>query len=93
MRATQLRARSPHERRVPAVAHACWEAPDGRWGVVLANWTRDPQTVMLCDARLGESVVVDSCGRTTTTARVAAGDRELAVTVPPLGCVLVSSGG
>jgi hypothetical protein len=38
---------------IPAVFHAAWEALDGRFAVVLANWTDKPSRVRLRDARLG----------------------------------------
>ncbi len=76
---------------VPAVAHAAWQAPDGRLGVVLANWTNEPRTVTVGDARLGSPVTIHSCGRETTTAEVAPGEHGVDVAVPPLGCVLLVS--
>ena len=37
----------------PAVFDCLWEAPDGRLGLALANWTEENQTVYVNDARLG----------------------------------------
>ena len=31
------------DHQIPAVFHSAWRAPDGRMGVVLANWTTDTQ--------------------------------------------------
>jgi hypothetical protein len=38
---------------IPAVFHAAWETLDGRFAVMLANWTGKPRRVRLRDARLG----------------------------------------
>jgi hypothetical protein len=77
------------ERRVPAVAHAAWQAPDGRHCVVLANWTEDDVTVSVPDRRLGGSLVVHRVGRTETATPVTVVDGAARVTVPALGCALV----
>jgi hypothetical protein len=77
---------------VPALAHAAWQAPDGRHGVVLANWTAEEQRVTVHDARLGEAVAIHTCGREVSTATAAVTEARVPVTVPPLGCVLVRHG-
>jgi len=72
---------------IPAVFDSAWRAPDGRHGVVLTNWTTQAQPVNVRDARLGAS----------TRLWTSAGQDEVLssdlvpVTVPPLGCVLLSS--
>ncbi len=40
--------------RIPAVFHSAWQAPDGRVGVVLANWTSQDQAVSVTDPRLAD---------------------------------------
>lgn len=77
--------------RIPAVFHAAWQAPDGRTGVVLANWTDKPQRVRLTDARLDRRVALHSSGKSLAAKALtrARATTALAVTVPPLGCVLV----
>jgi len=74
---------------VPAVAHAAWEAPDGRKALILANWTTEPRTVTIHDARLGDAVQVSASDAETVTQSSSEG--SLSVTVPKLGCVLVAS--
>jgi hypothetical protein len=79
---------------VPAVAHAAWQAPDGRHGVVLANWTTEERTVTVVDERLGANAIVHVFGRGEGTAAVWLGpDHEGGdVAVPPVGCVLLVEG-
>jgi hypothetical protein len=78
-------------RELPAVAHAAWRAPDGRHGVVLANWTEHRQPVHLCDVRLGASLRQHTWpgGKVVTVAQGADG---LDLEVPTLGCALLSTG-
>ncbi len=74
-------------RTLPAVAQAAWQAPDGRHGVVLANWTAHEQTVRVTDARLGASPTryVWPDGRALLST---AGD-AFTLAVPALGCALL----
>jgi hypothetical protein len=46
------------EHNIPAVFHETWQAPDGRVGVVFANWTTETQEVLINDARLGDKVLL-----------------------------------
>src|SRR6185436_3831780 len=46
------------DHHVPAVFHAAWQAPDGRLGLALANWTAEAQTLTVNDPRLGESAML-----------------------------------
>jgi hypothetical protein len=56
---------------------------------VLANWTTSLQKVVVADARLGaEAIEYVSDGELKVLARKVAGG-ELAVTLPPLSCVLL----
>ncbi len=72
--------------QVPAVFHAAWKSPGGRFGVVLANWTEYPQEVALTDARLGTRITVHTSGSQLTSSR----ERTPATLVlPPHGCLLV----
>ncbi len=41
---------------IPSVFHAAWQAPDGEFGIALANWTNGPRRVTVDDARLGGEV-------------------------------------
>ena len=36
-----------HDHQLPALFHAAWQAPDNRFGLVLANWTTQEQEVIL----------------------------------------------
>ena len=74
---------------VPAVAHAAWQAPDGRFGVVLANWTTTNRSVILSDARLGKMTVIHTCGQQVEKSTAGVGTNGLPVTIPPLSCVLI----
>ena len=42
----------------PAVFHSAWKSPQGKFAVVLANWTDHPQTVTIRDSRLGKPCTV-----------------------------------
>ena len=43
---------------VPAVFHQCWQAPDGRYAVALANWTPKAQSVKVRAPRLGKAATL-----------------------------------
>lgn len=77
--------------RIPALFHAAWQAPDGRAGVVLANWTDKPVRTALRDERLGLRPTLHLAGKALESRplsrRGTAG--MLDVTVPPHGCALV----
>ncbi len=75
--------------RVPAVFDATWQSPDGRLGVILANWTEHRQRVELNDTRLGSSVTVHTSGRRLTHKSSEVTQGRVAVTIPPHSCVLV----
>ena len=79
--------------RIPAVFHAAWQAPDGRTGVVLSNWTGRPQKISLRDDRLGRRPVAHYSGRrlTSQTFMKARTGTTLEIIVPPLGCALIHS--
>lgn len=74
---------------IPAVFHATWQSPDGRVGVVLANWTEHSQRVQLSDERLGTEVTVYTSGPEFTTHSFAT--ERVTITLPPHGCTLVTS--
>jgi hypothetical protein len=76
---------------IPAIFHAAWQAPDGRAGVVLANWTTTKRRVVIHDSRLGPAPVVHSGGSMAPEAVQPNDSGGFAVTVPPLGCVLVEA--
>ena len=71
--------------------HAAWQAPDKRFGLVLANWTGQEQEVAVDDPRLGPEVRqhVSAEGLETKTLVVDAG--RLSVKLPPLSGVLLDA--
>jgi hypothetical protein len=75
--------------RVPAVFHSAWRDPQDRFGLVLANWTQEAQTVHLSDMRLGGQCeeIVSGTELISTRRPVEAGD--LAFSLPPLSCALI----
>jgi hypothetical protein len=79
-----------HDYAVPAVAHAAWQAPDGRYGVALANWTTESRSVVVSAPRLGKSVSVHVCGKKTEATMIDAAEDGFHVTLPPLACALIT---
>ena len=79
------------DHNIPAVFHAAWQAPDGRFGLVLANWTAEPQEVAISDARLPAAVTqhVSQQGLHAQTRQTSNG--ELSVTLPALSCALLDT--
>jgi hypothetical protein len=76
---------------IPPVFHSAWQAPDGRLGVVLANWTSEEQRVNLSDPRLGRGVTETiSSGKSTTRSRSVNGGK-ISLSIPPLSCTLLES--
>ncbi|MCX7598441.1 MAG: DUF6259 domain-containing protein [Armatimonadetes bacterium] len=75
-------------RQVDAVFHAAWQAPDGRVGIVFANWTKEDRKVSFSDRRLAEKTTVHTCGREMSAETVSTA-QPLTVTVPGLGVVVV----
>jgi hypothetical protein len=78
-------------RNIAAVLHSAWQTPQGRFGIVLANWTSESQTVSISDARLGKQIVVSISTQDVKTRPRQATPGKLPVTLPPLSCALVES--
>jgi len=76
---------------IPAVFHAAWQAPDGRFGLALANWTAEPQQVTVCDERLGAAVTQHVSARSLETETRSPRGGELPVRLPPLSCALLET--
>lgn len=77
------------DNEVAAVFDSAWQAPDGRHGVVLANWTDQEHELELVDPRLGERVVEHVAQRgLRSEARPAPGGR-LSLRLPPHSCALL----
>jgi hypothetical protein len=82
-----------HDHQIPSVFHAAWKAPDGRFGVVLANWTGEQQEVDVSDTRLGREVIQHTSSRCLeTNVHLVKGD-SLAIRLSPLSCTLIESHG
>jgi hypothetical protein len=75
---------------VPSVAHAAWHSPDGRHGVVLANWTTEDRTVTVSDPRFGACAVITACGRQIARSTAKTKKTGVEVDLPSLSCALVA---
>jgi hypothetical protein len=78
-------------RNIPAVLHSAWQTPEGRYGIVLANWTNEAQTVSIADSRLGKQIVETISTQEVKTRARQANLGKLPVSLPPLSCTLVES--
>jgi len=78
------------ENSIPAVFHAAWRSPNGRFGVVLANWTSEGQTVHVHDKRLGGQCMKTVSAKEMVSTTHAAGS-SLEVSLPALSCVLLEA--
>lgn len=75
--------------RAPAVFEAVWRSPRGGTAAVLANWTKEPQTVAVTDERFrGRLRETTSASAIHSTERTASA-QGLEVELPPLSCVLL----
>jgi len=63
---------------------------DGRYGVVLANWTTESQSVAVSAPRLGKKAAVHVCGKKAETSTVVAAPDGFHIALPPLACALVA---
>ncbi len=77
--------------RVPAVFHAAWQAPDGRFAVALANWTNRTQSVALRDPRFSGELQEHTVSIRTTLKRRPCRRGRLLVSLPPLSIVLLEN--
>jgi hypothetical protein len=78
-------------RKVAAVFHSAWHDPQGRFGIVLANWTNDTQFVSISDARLGKQIVQTLSTQEVKTRARQANPGKVAITLPPLSCIFVET--
>jgi hypothetical protein len=84
------------ENRIPAVFHSAWQGPDGRVGVVLANWTPVEQSLVICDGRLtngGLPVTVHLSERTLDRWEGVPVSGGIPITLPPHSCAVLEKGG
>jgi hypothetical protein len=80
-----------HVHRIPAVFHAAWDAPDGRLGLVLANWTTRQFRLRVEDGRLGSEVAQHLATDGVHSAPRSARGGGISITLPPLSCMLLES--
>jgi hypothetical protein len=77
------------QRAIPAVFHEAWQAQNGRFAAVFANWTDATQRIRVADERLGGRVVIHDGGKAAKHVARAARGGAVRVTVPPLAMVMV----
>jgi hypothetical protein len=83
--------------RTPAVFHSAWQAPDGRTGVVLANWTDRRRTITISDGRCAIRLAANRnaeirltlSGRSLQQKSVRLQDGALTLTIPAHACALL----
>ena len=76
-----------------AVFSAAWQSPEGRLGVVLANWTADEREVTVFENRLETSseLTVYMAGEKVESYKTAYDGTSLSLKIPPFGCALVTA--
>ncbi len=75
---------------VPAVAHCCWQAPDGRHGLALANWTGQAQQIAIRDPRLGRQATLAAYAAEDVCATVPVRAGAATITLAPRSCAVLS---
>ena len=80
-----------HVHKIPAVFHSAWRSPQGRFGIVLANWTNETQAVSLSDARLAKQILESISTQDVKTRPRQASLGKVPVSLPPLSCALVEN--
>ena len=78
-------------RNIAAVLHSAWQTPEGRFGIVLANWTNETQSVSISDARLGKQIVETISAQVVKTSARRSNPGKLPVTLPSLSCILLET--
>ena len=74
---------------VPAIAHAAWQAPDGRRAVVLVNWSTEERPATLAEPGLRQPTVLHTWARQYTVVPGNDGGCGLRTALPPLSCALL----
>lgn len=77
---------------IPGVFHSAWQTPGGKYGAVLANWTRETQVISLVDSRLGNQVRESRSAEDLRTVSRKVGGGKLTVSLAPLSCALIERG-
>ena len=80
-----------YDHQVPAVFHATWRAPDGRVGLVLANWTTEAQEVRITDERLGDRVLESVSSDRLKSKVLSSVNGGFRIVLPGLSCTLLES--
>jgi hypothetical protein len=83
--------------RTPAVFHSAWQAPDGRTGVVLANWTDRRRTVHIHEDRFAIGLAAKGnaeinltlSGRQMRQKPLKLQNGEISLTIPAHACALL----
>jgi hypothetical protein len=79
---------SGKQNAIPAIFHAAWRAPDGKFALAVANWTKTEQKLNVHDERLGQHATLSMVSRTATTS---ISDLTGPVTLPPLSCAILEA--
>jgi len=71
-----------------SVFHSAWSFGDGRRAVALANWTRDPQTVIVFEKRFDPARPVEIFVSADGIAKeiISASESKIEITLPPHSC-------
>jgi len=77
------------DHRIPSVFHSAWLSPAGDFALALANWTNDPQEVMVQDERLGQSLIQVIAAENIETLNRSVQAGKIRVTLPALSCALL----
>ena len=75
--------------QAPAVFQGAWRSPQGRIAAVLANWTKEAQSVLLPDRRFSGRCRETISSTEIHSAERAAGAKGLELQLPPLSCALI----
>lgn len=78
-----------HANAIPAVFHAAWKSPRGRFAVALSNWTKQEQQLILDDERFRATNQVSVSARVRSTATWKRGS---ALILPALSCAVIEAG-
>ena len=76
---------------IPALFHSAWQAPDGRFAIVLANWTDQSQKAVIREPRLGEAATFYLSSRQISQKKIAMTKGLVELSVPPLSAALLVS--
>jgi hypothetical protein len=77
------------QHRIPAVFHSAWRSPKGGFALVLANWTKDTQTVTAADPRLGPRCRQTVSAKELASTLCAVKSGKTGISLPPLSCALI----